>query len=121
MDRVKVEKSKLLETLKKNRDEHRATFLKAQEIYRDTVIEALEKRLEQARNGQLLRIGVSLPEPVDYTNEYDAAIAMIEWEVDDTIELETHVFRQFVLDDWSWKRTFLANSVAYTTGSVRAE
>ena len=66
MQEVKLEKDKLLEIVKKNRENHRAIFLEAQENYRKRVIEELDKMLQDAREGKRIRTTVELQAPIDY-------------------------------------------------------
>lgn len=77
------------------------------------MIAELDKRLAAARSGGRIDLGFHLPEPVDYTEEYDAAIQMIEWELSDEIDLDEESFQKFVLNRWSWARHFAANTGSY--------
>lgn len=121
MKQVTVQKNKLLETLKHNRDEHKGLFEKAQEIYRAKVIDVLDRRLQEAKAGGKVKTYINLPEPVDYTSEFDRAIAMIEWDEGATVTLDERDFQRFVLNNWEWNHNFLANTTAYVTGAVREE
>lgn len=113
MENIKVDKGKLLETLHRNRDEHRSLFLKAQVKYREAVIAELDKRLQQARDGGVIHLIFNLPEPVDYTSEYDTAIRMLEWDVSNIVELDESSFERFVLNKWHWARSFAAGTMSY--------
>lgn len=114
MTNVVVPKDKLLETMRANRDRHRSIFLEAQVKYREKVIQTLDARLAQARAGHRINLTFNFPEPVDYTESYDEAIARFEWHQDDSVELAEDEFRQFVLDKWGWDRLFTANTRSYT-------
>lgn len=113
MNEIKVNKADLLRKLRENREEHRSIFLAAQEKYREKVIDALDKRLADARAGRPIVLTFGLPEPVDYTSEYDAAIAQVEWEVSEHVTLDESSFRQLVLNEWRWTQHFVANSASY--------
>ena len=63
MQRIRVEKPKLLAILKKNRKAHNSIFLEAQKGFRDAVIQELENRLAAARNGKRIEQYIRLPEP----------------------------------------------------------
>lgn len=118
MRTVTVNKSALIETLTENRDSHRETFLRAQEIYRTRVIEELDRRLAEVRRGAPISLGFRLPEPVDYTEEYDAVLSALEWEVADEVELDEEEFRQLVLNQWRWASTFAANTQSYVADRI---
>lgn len=113
MDTITVNKARLVETLRTNREAHRAQFLTAQERYREKVIEELDTRLEQARSGGVINLGFRLPEPIDYTSAYDTALAMCEWSVSDSLELGQHDFERYVLNQWEWAGMFAANTQSY--------
>ena len=110
---IKIAKVRLIETVTTNRNEHRDQFLAAQEKYRARVIEVLDDRLAAARRGDKINIHISLPTPVDYTNEYDQALAALDWEVDDYVHLSQTEFNRLVLNDWEWKQQFAATSLSY--------
>ena len=114
MRTVTVNKAKLIETVKENREAHRDIFLEAQKGYRKQAIELLDESLRCARNGKKFKMMFSLPAPVDQTEEYDKALKMLEWSVDDNIELGEQAFRQYVLDDWSWSMAFSTTNSRYT-------
>ena len=110
MQKIKVEKPKLLAILQKNRDAHHAIFLEAQKGFRKTVIQELEKRLELARAGKRVDQYLRLPEPVDRTRDYDRVISMLKMDLTDTVELSETDYSQYVMDDWEWKREFLGTN-----------
>ena len=118
MNTVKVRKTDLIATITENRDAHRETFLAAQEKFRERVVEALDQRLEEARAGKRVSLTISLPEPVDYTEEYQRALDMLEWEIADEVELDQEGFAQLVRNEWSWARHWAQNSLAYTSGAL---
>lgn len=113
MDKVTVEKKTLLETVRKNRSEHRNIFLRACEGYREEAIATLDKFLADAKAGKRIHQYIGLEEPVDKTKDYDRVIKMLEMSVADTIELTVAEFAQYVMDDWSWKGQFTATNTKY--------
>lgn len=114
MEMIKVKKTDLLTTLKKNLDKHREIFLEAQAGYRKMAITEIEKLLEDARKGHKIRRSISLIEPVDQSRDYVRVIRMLEMSVDKTIELAEHDFMQYVMDDWSWKHQFITSNAMYS-------
>jgi hypothetical protein len=114
MNTVKVKRSELLERIKKNRESHRDLFLKAQEGYREAMIEELDRMLKEAQAGRTIRRSVSMVEPQDHTKDYDRVISMLEMSQDDVVEIQEHEFDQYVMDNWSWK------AMADTTNAMYA-
>lgn len=117
METVTVKKDRLLAELKKNRAKHRENFLKAQDGFRQEVVEQLDVALQDARDGKRFRTVFSLPAPVDQTPEYDTAIEMLGWSVANEAELSQEEFRQYIFDDWHWKRRWLHSNTAYMAKS----
>lgn len=113
MDVIKVDKAQLLETLQTNREKHVSTYEEVLEAYRNKCIELLEEHIVRIRDGAVEKVNVSLPAPENYEDEYDKAIAMIEWHQDDSIELDSYEFDQFVRDKWRWKQEFTRMSETY--------
>lgn len=114
MDEVRVKRDKLIEKLKANKAEHSKVFLIAQDGYREAMIKELDQMLSDARAGNKIRRAVSMPEPQDHTDDYDRAITMLEMCEDEHLMISAHDFQQFVMDEWGWKRDFIATSSNYT-------
>jgi len=114
--RVTVRKQRLLDALRKNREGHRQTFLKAQEGYRQLCIEHLDTMLANARANRTFDTVVRLQAPTDHTKEYDINIQMLEMAEDDTLVISYEQFQHFVLDDWEWRQEFITNSAQYIGG-----
>lgn len=109
-----VDKSKLLEVLRKNLAEHEQIVREAKEGYRDKVREALSVRLKAIEEGGPINLSFDLKPPRDHSADYGTAIEMLEWTQDETISLEPHDFRQLVLNQWSWQRDFLTTNSLYS-------
>jgi hypothetical protein len=113
MYNVKVNKTDLLKKVKANRESHRDLFLKAQRGYREEVIKELDKMIEDARKGKLIRRSISLPEPIDHTQDYDRVIAMLEMSIEPEIVIDSAQFDQYVLDNWAWKALATLTNSSY--------
>lgn len=113
MRTITVNKAELIEKIKENRDRHREQFLVAQERYREKWIEILDKRLADARADKKIDQYIRLPEPEDHTRDYDTALAMLEWELGEEIELGHDDFQRYVENRWEWAHSFAANTQSY--------
>jgi hypothetical protein len=123
MNSIKVKKANLIEVMKKNRSEHRDTFLKAQEKFREAVITVLDEELKRARNNLpfVLARFTALVQPTDHTDDYDRIIGMLEMHVGDEIELIQQEYKCWVEDDWGWSSDF-ANEVSnYGVSSAKLQ
>ena len=66
----------------------------------------------------LRHVHITLPVPsLDHSSDYERAIAMLEWEVEDKIVLEQYEFAQLVLDDWQWKSAVVMSNNFYTASA----
>ena len=117
MDEVIVFKTQLFEKLRENRDKHRAIFKDALEGWKQRVLEELEVCVKLAKTGTKYITSVNLPMPIDHTEEYDTVIAMVEWSVDEKIELTRGEFEQYVLNNWMWMPDFISTSTSYSSSS----
>jgi len=113
MKTVKIKKDKLLKKLKENRETHRNNFLEAQKGYRQEAIEQFDKALKNARDGKPIITYFNLTAPVDQTFDYDTIIEMLDWEVEEIVELDQSSFKNYVLDEWNWKQDWLCSNSAY--------
>jgi hypothetical protein len=114
MREVAIDKERLEKAVRKNRDGHRALYEQAIEGYRRAVIAWFEEQIDAAKNGgRPYETYFREPRPEDHTPEYDRVLRMLLFEEGDTVKLTNAEFAQYVLDDWGWKRDFLATSANY--------
>jgi pyruvate-formate lyase-activating enzyme len=112
-----VDRLDLLRKLLQERSDHRETFLTAQVVYRQRVIEELDRRLADIRAGKKIDVHIRLPVPEDYTEDYDTIIAMLEWHKEPQIEMTPYDFSRYVEGKWDWRESFTRNTTAYTAGA----
>jgi hypothetical protein len=115
MEKVTVKKEELLEKLKANREAHKELFSKAQKVYRQDMIEELDRMLAEAKAGKQIRRAITMPEPQDHTADYNRVIAMVEMSVSPFVELYADDFDKYVMDNWSWSAHALATNTMYAT------
>lgn len=117
MKTVEVSKVELVKKLQANLQTHKADFDIAWDKFREQAAHNFEQRLHQikeAPKGAQLDLWVNLVVPEDHSDDYVRALEMLEWEVNDTVELQEHEFKQYVQDDWGWKNAFLSTNQLYT-------
>jgi len=116
MNSVKLDRVNLLEIVRTNMTAHVEQFKESVEDYKALALKIATDNLKLAKTGELDKIAQikSLPsKPVSYEDSYKRAVRMLELSVEDIIEVEEDVFNQLVLDEWSWKRGFVAAGTAY--------
>ena len=110
---VNVDRDRLLAVLKENREQHGAAYERAKTGYIRVTTKQIEDYLTRLTNGELLERAYLPSPPENHTDDYDAAIQMMEWSSDDTIELTQTQFAQYVLDNWGWRDQWLTSNTAY--------
>jgi hypothetical protein len=115
---VTVKKAELIEKIKVNMETHEATYEKAVVAFRKQQIELLESQLNVARKGRPIdRMALSrMPVPENHMDDYNRALRALEMHTGDEIELGEYDFNRFVLDEWEWTHSFLANTTSYVAG-----
>ena len=114
MEKIKVPKVRLLEILKANRQKHRGIFELAVQGYREAALTLFEEQIVLIKANRPFQGLVALIQPVDQTEDYDRAIAMLEMSVDEFIDLSEADFRSYVQDKWAWKKQWAASNRAYS-------
>lgn len=116
MKTVKMNRKNLLDIVKANAKKHQEEYLEAVQDYKVLVAKLAKANLKLANTGDLTEIEKmkKIPSaPVAYADNYSRAIRMLELSVEDTIDVEEHIFNQLVLDEWGWKQSFVAASALY--------
>ena len=118
----------ILITLRTNLEEHREIVEEARAGYLKKARAALDKKLLQLREGQIVALSFSLQPPQNHSKEFRTVIKMLElhkaaFDAEPsnkeagrkaTIELKADDVQRFVLNDWSWMDNFLTLSSAYS-------
>jgi len=113
MDSVKIDVKQLLGHLQTNREKHIVDFDEAMVGYRKAMIDTLNVKLKAAKKDEDVEHNIRVVRPTSYLNDYDEAIAMLEWTTQSEVELDRHQFKQYVRDEWAWKQAFTATSAMY--------
>jgi hypothetical protein len=113
MNTIKVKKSDLLDTLRTNKAKHEEVYEQAMVKYREALIAELVSLRADVEAGKQIEHRLKTVVPLRFADSYEQAIQMLEWEVGDEVELDTHEFQQYVMDDWNWGQSFRAANSAY--------
>jgi fibronectin type 3 domain-containing protein len=116
MQSVKMNRLELLKIVKENAVKHVQDYDEAVQDYKTAVVKLAKTNLKLANSGELeeIRRIKNLPQaPANYADNYTRAIRMLELSVENTIDVEEHIFNQLVLDEWGWKQAFVAQSALY--------
>lgn len=114
MQKVTVKKAELLAKVSANLQTHLKDFSEACDGYREKAMAELTAKFESLKAGNVVELTFDdLDKPVSHERDYRRAIAMLEMSTSDEIELSSHEFSQYVLDDWQWKELFSASLTKY--------
>jgi len=117
MDEVTISKQKLLDQLKKNREDHKEIYELAYEGWKAEVIKALEEALEDAKADKDFITYFDIDKPESHLSEYDEIIDRVSWHEDSVIKLNLREFNNFVRDNWDWSVNFLNQATMYSSSS----
>jgi len=115
MKRVKVNKAELLETVKKNREDHHAEYKVAFQEYIEAGKVAIEQLLDDFKKDPNTPLCIDIMAPASHIEEYDDAILILEASCEEEIELDRQEVNQLILNKWHWvgdldhTRTIYAN------------
>jgi hypothetical protein len=118
MRTVKVNKTELLGIVRDNKTKHIKEYAESVKDYKKAAIKVAKEHVELAKTGELDNIAKikAMPQkPMSYEKEYDRAIRMLELSVEEELDIESDVFNQLVLDEWTWKNSFVTSSALYKT------
>lgn len=108
----------LIAKLESNRTKHVTEYDEAVVGYKEKIAETLRLTLKKFNKDDSIfdkQFSITLPTPVSYEKEYTTIIEMLTFCTDETIMLDRNSFMNYVMDEWNWKNSFLANSSIYKT------
>lgn len=135
MNEVRISKVKLLKKIEENRKLHEQEYNETMEAYKITVREKTKERIEEQKRYFKQAIKnlednlaqfekdinvepiVNVQKPVNYLKDYDTAIGMLNFSLDDIVCLNRSEFQSYAMDDWAWKKDFKKFNESMISGS----
>lgn len=111
---VECKTAEVLETVKKNRDEHASIVEEANVGFLVKAKELLEAKLASLKDGKIVPLNVTLAVPQNCTSEYDTIIKMLSMHTEEHVTLGANEVQMFIEDKWEWTNTFLATNAMYS-------
>jgi len=114
--KIVANKKAVLDKLRENRAQHIANYEEALEVYKDEILDTLKQETKRVRatDAQNLEgVYISLSAPETHQKAYDTAITMLEYHVENTMELTSAQVRSFLQDEWDWSSQFEARTMSY--------
>lgn len=104
---VRIDKKFLLNKLEENRKSHKITYENAINGWHLQIIKNLKSELKKAESDKRYQPSFYLAKPDSYIKQYDKTINLLLASLDEEFELTSSDFAKYVLDDWSWKESFM--------------
>lgn len=121
---VTVNRLKLIEKLKENLEAHKKDYVEAVVGYRLKLISDTERMLSVLKNindeGALTLNPVKFNPPQSYESQYVDSIEMLEWSVQENIELDHATFKAYVQNQWTWSSGFDTTAMLYKSFAAGA-
>lgn len=111
--KVNVEKDKLLEILKANREKHAKDYDYAKTGFRKLLIIELQKKLKSAKEGKKVVLIFKNQKPTNHLKDYDEIIGMLELSTDKELKLNQQQYKQYVNNEWNWVKHWSTSNSAY--------
>lgn len=125
MNRVKIDRARLLARVQDNREKHRVEADDARRGYYEQLVEKAARIRREASMHlddpglPLKNFEINLIAPTSHLADYDTVIDMLDMSSEDVIEISQDEFRRYVRDEWPWKSMWSSNSQFYSNGSAR--
>lgn len=114
---VRIAKDSLLESLRINQKAHVEAYETAVDnfflAWKDLLLSKLQEIQLQSVELEDVQSWLNLDKPRSHEDDYTRAIRMVELSLDDEFLLSESEFNSYVLDDWAWKKDFVAMSKTY--------
>ena len=122
---LNVNKAKLLETLKVNREKHIKEYRKTIEGWREQALKEIGRLGKRLKKVDITNVETlqeddfpnlwidSQDRPQCHVRDYDRAIAMLKMSIDETISISASDFDRYVSDEWEWKKEFQMSNSKY--------
>lgn len=111
---IKVEKAKLIQQIKENKERHIKEFENAVVAYKVEALKQLNEQIKKVEQGALDAI-LNLVTPVNNGENYDKIIEMFEWEVESEVELSQEEFNEYVQDETQFARDAKFSNTFYSS------
>jgi hypothetical protein len=98
---VNVDKNKLIEKIKANKEKHIKDYEEAVIAYRKEATAQLEKQSQRLAEGKM-DLSLHLVTPINAASDYDKVVEMFEWEKNDIVTLTQKEFNEYIHDETSY-------------------
>lgn len=118
---VNVERQALLKALKENLAIHKVEYAQALLDFKARLEEDLRAGValvEQSEPLALKDFRLNVIFPQNHEADYQQVIDMLEFSVDDNIQIDSESFNAYFKNQWSWTGHFLESNTMYKTAGA---
>lgn len=116
MNNVNIEKGVLLPIIEENKQKHNQIYVAAVSGYWAKAEEVLNQKLTQIKNQEKIDSYLGLSFPENHEDDYNRVIKMVALSSDNVLNLTQIEFNQYVMNNWSWRNSFLSTNSIYCSG-----
>ncbi len=116
MQNITLNKNDLLPIVKENKEKHDNIYNAAVSGYWVKAEEILNTKLADVKEKKKVDNVLGITFPVNYSDDYNRVIRMLELSADEKIDLSSNEFDSYVRNQWHWKNSFLSTNSTYMTG-----
>ena len=114
MKTVKINKTELLESVKKNLETHKSDYEESVDGYYVELLKKLKSKVKAVKAREKIDMIIHLVKPENHSKEYERVIKMLEMTTEDEIELTVREFDNYVMDNWGWSDDFGTTKMMYS-------
>lgn len=113
-----VDVKEVLETLKKNLEQHRKDYLEAHEGFKvkaKAAAKDLVKRIDNSQPYDKVNLSLGLTPPVSYEKQYEEVIFCFSMEKRERVTLDSAEMARYMMDKWDWSESFNVTKSIYNS------
>ena len=113
---INISRYTVLEKLKENLAIHTAQYAEALDDYKKLIAIRLTEALKQVNEGTpaaAAEVRVKFDPPTDHRKDFEEVIEMLEYSLDDVLNLDQESFKAYIKNEWSWSQSFSTSNALY--------
>lgn len=115
-ERITVDRTKLLDKVKKNLEIYKDLYQSSVDAYWKLAERKLANMLERTKQHRKIEPYLNISFPTNHKEDYELIISMLEFSEDEKVILTPQEFSKYVLNNWSWRKDFITQTTTYVSG-----
>jgi hypothetical protein len=124
MEKLKVDKAKLIKVLVQNKDQHVADYKIALDGYRVSLKKAISKKSKELKESsdedlEKFNFYLNVVKPENHVKDFETVIGWLNWSIESEVAISENEYKQYFLNEWSWKNDwYFSNSANIGAGKA---